>query len=268
MCGIVSIHTSNICLEHKLIELDSMMERMNHRGPDGEGKLYINNQVLLGHRRLSVIDLEHGQQPMISEDNRYSLIFNGEIYNYLELREKLMQKGITFKTLSDTEVLLQMLINYGANALKELNGMYAFVLHDRENNKWITARDPFGIKPLYYYQNGDFLYFASEIKCFLAIPSCKAKRHEPAFNQYRAFHMSLDDQSLFEGAENGFGHAFGNGAEIHQRYVFGIQIMSDKAHTEEYFRKIRFTVKDSVRLQLRSDVPLGSHLSGGKYSAS
>jgi asparagine synthase (glutamine-hydrolysing) len=267
MCGVASIHSSGNNLEDKFPELDSMMKHIIHRGPDGEGKLHINNQVLLGHRRLSIIDLEHGQQPMISDDNRFSLIFNGEIYNYLELREKLMHKGITFKTHSDTEVLLQMLIYYGENALKELNGMFAFVLHDRGNNQWIAARDPFGIKPLYYYENGDFLYFASEIKCFLSISGFKAARNEKALNQYMAFQMSLDDETLFEGVRKIMpGHyLLGTGAEIQERLCFwDTNYVVDKDHTEEYFlEKVRFTLKDSVRLQLRSDVALGSHLSGG-----
>lgn len=267
MCGIVSIHTSNICLEQNMPELDAMMKQINHRGPDGEGKLHINNQVLLGHRRLSIIDLEHGKQPMISKDNRYSLVFNGEIYNYLELKSELQIKGVSFKTNSDTEVLLQMLIQYGEEALKSINGMFAFVFHDQKKNKWIAARDPFGIKPLYYFKNDGFLYFASEIKCFLAIPNFKAKRNDNALHQYLAFQMCLDDETLFEDVRKimpGY-YIHGIGAEIQQSLCYwDTNYVIDKDHTEEYFlEKVRFTLKDSVRLQLRSDVPLGTHLSGG-----
>ena len=267
MCGIVSIHSSEDSLEEKSSELDDMMKQIIHRGPDGEGKIYIKNQVLLGHRRLAIIDLEHGQQPMVSEDNRYTLIFNGEIYNYLELRQLLIQKGVSFRTFSDTEVLLQMLIQFGVEALKKLNGMFAFIFHDRSENQWIAARDPFGIKPLYFYENDGYLYFASEIKCFLAIRNFKATRNEKALHQYLAFQMCLDNETLFKGVRKIMpGHYLqGNGSSIKQNLCFwDTNYIVDEKHTEEYFlEKIRLTLEDSIRLQLRSDVPLGAHLSGG-----
>jgi len=267
MCGIVSILTSDGSLEEKSRVLDGMMMRIVHRGPDGEGKVHIENQALLGHRRLAIIDLEHGQQPMVSEDNRYTLIFNGEIYNYLELRQLLIQKGVSFKTFSDTEVLLQMLIQFGVEALKKLNGMFAFIFHDRNENQWIAARDPFGIKPLYFYENGGYLYFASEIKCFLGVKNFKATRNDKALHQYLAFQMCLDDETLFEGVRKIMpGHYLqGNGSSIQQNLCFwDTNYIVDNNHTEEYFlEKIRLTLEDSIRLQLRSDVPLGAHLSGG-----
>ena len=157
------------------------MKLIVHRGPDGEGKAQIENQALFGHRRLAIIDLEHGQQPMVSEDNRYTLIFNGEIYNYLELRQLLIQKGVSFRTFSDTEVLLQMLIQFGVEALKKLNGMFAFIFHDRNENQWIAARDPFGIKPLYFYEDDGYLYFASEIKCFWELTILKLEEMKKHF---------------------------------------------------------------------------------------
>ena len=120
-----------------------MMETIKHRGPDGSGTHHIPNQAILGHLRLAIIDLAHGKQPIVSQDNRFSLIFNGEIYNYLELRQNLSQQGVYFETFSDTEVLLRMLILYGSDALKKLNGMFAFVFHDKETNRWLAARDPF-----------------------------------------------------------------------------------------------------------------------------
>lgn len=267
MCGIVSIHTSRNSLDGKLSDLDRMLKCLVHRGPDGEGKIHIENQVLFGHRRLAIIDLEHGHQPMVSEDNRFTLIFNGEIYNYLELRQFLMKKGISFETSSDTEVLLQMLIHFGSEALKRLNGMFAFVFHDRKKNEWIAARDPFGIKPLYYFENDGHLYFASEIKCFLAMKGFNAKRNDQALHQYLAFQMCLDDETLFEGVRKVLpGHFIqGSGAKIQQNLCFwDTNYVVDENHTEEYFlEKIRLTLEDSIRLQLRSDVPLGAHLSGG-----
>ena len=267
MCGIVSIHSSDNSLENMSSQLDDMLKQIFHRGPDGEGKVYIKDQVLLGHRRLAVIDLEHGQQPMVSEDGCYNLIFNGEIYNYLELRRLLLQRGIAFKTSSDTEVLLQMLIHFGSEALQELNGMFAFIFHDGKRNEWIAARDPFGIKPLYFYESDGYLYFASEIKCFLANPKFQARRNDNALHQYLAFQMCLDDETMFDGVKKIMpGHfLIGTGAEIKQNrcYWDTDYIVEENSTEEDFLEKISFTLKDSVRLQLRSDVPLGSHLSGG-----
>ena len=232
MCGIVSIHTSQNSLEDKSSQLDDMLARILHRGPDSEGRMHVKNQVLLGHRRLSIIDLENGQQPMVSDDNRYSLIFNGEIYNYLELRQMLICKGVYFNTSSDTEVLLQMMIHFGAEALKQLNGMFAFIFHDRNKNKWIAARDPFGIKPLYFSESDQCLYFASEIKCFLANPKFEAIRNDNALHQYLAFQMCLNDETMFDGVRKILpGHyLMGIGAEIKQvedekRFLVKIMLM-------------------------------------------
>lgn len=170
MCGIATIHSSTISLTKNLGDITAMMNALRHRGPDGEGVHEVAGQILMGHRRLAIIDQAGGQQPMLSPDGRFSLVFNGEIYNYLELRQDLQRKGIAFKTFSDSEVLLQMLIVKGVEGLAELNGMYAFVFHDRQANSWIAARDPLGIKPLYYFQSKDLLLFASEIKGLLAHP--------------------------------------------------------------------------------------------------
>ncbi len=118
------------------------MDCMIHRGPDGSGITHIPNQAIFGHRRLAIIDLDYGQQPMVSLDERYTLVFNGEIYNYLELRDELQRDGVVFTTDSDTEVLLGMLMRFGEKALTKLNGMFAFVFHDRKQNQWIAAREP------------------------------------------------------------------------------------------------------------------------------
>jgi len=251
--------------------LEDMMKTLHHRGPDGEGRVHIQSQVLMGHRRLSVIDLENGKQPMISKDGRYSLIFNGEIYNYLELREELISQGVAFHTISDTEVLLNMLVQYDTDAIAKLNGMFSFVFHDRKENQWISARDPMGIKPLYFCQTDDHLLFASEIKALLAHPQVAVLRNEKALNQYLSFQMCLDEETLFKGVRKVLpGHyLLGQGSEIKKTVTYwDTNYKIDGNHTEQDFLdQIYDTLQDCVRLQLRADVPVGAHLSGGMDSS-
>jgi asparagine synthase (glutamine-hydrolysing) len=267
MCGIVSIHCSGSSLYDCEDILKNMMERIRHRGPDGSGTRHIPNQAIFGHLRLAIIDLLYGKQPMVSKDNRYTLIFNGEIYNYLELRQNLAQQGVHFETFSDTEVLLQMLIFYGTDAVKKLNGMFAFVFHDKETNRWLAARDPFGIKPLYFTETKEHLIFASEIKALFAHPKVHAKRNDEALQQYLAFQMCLDEETLFTGIKKILPGQLicGEGNQVIERFTYwDTNFKVDTDHTEDYFLdRIRLTLEDSVRLQLRSDVPVGCHLSGG-----
>ena len=197
MC-IVSIHSSGKPLDQLKDKFKKMLSKVGHRGPDGEGIVHIENQVMLGHKRLAIIDLESGNQPMFSDDNRFIIIFNGEIYNYLELRQDLVQEGNHFKTYSDTEVLLKILIKYGVQGIKKLNGMFAFIFYDKLKNKWIAARDHFGIKPLYYSQINDQLIFSSEIKSILEHPDIKAEINLKGLQQYLAFQFCLEENTLFK----------------------------------------------------------------------
>ena len=267
MCGLVTIHTSGRSLDDRKDILEAMLSRIAHRGPDGEGRVHIPRQALLGHRRLAIVDIEHGSQPMRSIDQRYSLVFNGEIYNYLELRQALIQEGHHFDTSSDTEVLLKLLIQDGVGAISRLNGMFAFVFHDRDNNRWIAARDPFGIKPLYYSSTADELLFASEIKALLSHPEIHPRRDQSALHQYLVLQFCLDERTLFAGIYKimpGF-YFTGHGSEIHQKVCYwDTNYQIDHDHAEDYFiDRVRATLEDSIRLQIRSDVPLGSYLSGG-----
>lgn len=271
MCGLISIHSSGRSLDDRLGVLEAMLALLAHRGPDGEGKSHIPGQALFGHRRLSIIDIDHGAQPMRSSDGRYTLIFNGEIYNYRELRQSLIQQGQHFTTFSDTEVLLKLLIQEGGKAITRLNGMFAFVFHDREDNSWIAARDPFGIKPLYYAIAGDELLFASEIKALLVSPELAARRDDAALHQYLALQFCLDEKTLFSGVyklKPGY-YFSGRGSSIERRVCYWeTNYLIDQYQTEEYFvDRLRALLDDSVRMQLRSDVPLGSHLSGGLDSS-
>ena len=267
MCGIAGILSSGRSLADREGVLDEMMRRLAHRGPDDEGRVHRPSMALIGHRRLAVIDVAHGQQPMCSADGRYTLTFNGEIYNYLELRQSLVQSGVVFTTFSDTEVLFQLLVTQGERGIHRLNGMFAFVFHDRQDNTWIAARDAFGIKPLYFARADAELVFASEIKALFAHPEIRPERDETALQQYLTFQFCLHDRTLFAGVRKlqpGF-LARGRGAEIvEERSYWDTNYRIDNYHTEEYFLdRLRGLLEDSVRLQIRSDVPLGGYLSGG-----
>jgi asparagine synthase (glutamine-hydrolysing) len=267
MCGIAGILSANRPLDDRQPVLEAMLQRIAHRGPDGDGRMHIPGQALLGHRRLAIIDPEHGKQPMRSPDGRFTLVFNGEIYNYLELRQSLVQRGVHFDTFSDTEVLLRLLIDEGAAAIDRLNGMFAFVFHDRASNDWIAARDAFGVKPLYFARLQDEFVFASEIKALLVHPDISARRDDIGLEQYLTFQFCLEERTLFAGV-NKLQPGFllkGHGADVvEQRCYWDTNYQIDHYHTEEYFiDRLRSLLEDSVRLQVRSDVPLGGYLSGG-----
>ena len=165
MCGIVGF-VNKWDKEKKEKNLDLMLKRIIHRGPDGEGK-YIDDFVALGHRRLSIIDLDGGKQPIYNEDESLVIIFNGEIYNYKELKKDLIKSGHKFSTKSDTEVILHGYEEYGEGILDKLRGMFAFVIWNKNKKELFGARDHFGIKPFYYYYTDSKFMFASEIKAFI-----------------------------------------------------------------------------------------------------
>lgn len=267
MCGLVAFLTSGSSLSDRQYLMKQMLESISHRGPDGEGMHHVTGQILFGHRRLAVIDIEHGAQPMLTSDQRYSLVFNGEIYNYQEIRKDLESQGCCFYTQSDTEVLLQLLVHRGESAIKSLNGMFAFVFHDRMSNTWIAAKDHFGVKPLYYSKTDEELLFASEIKSLLIHPEIKAKRDEHALHQYLALQFCLEDRTLFDGIKKVKpGHyLIGQGSRIlEDRCYWDTNYHIDSYNNESYYcDQLLSLLQDSVRLQIRSDVPLGGYLSGG-----
>ncbi|APG28967.1 asparagine synthase (glutamine-hydrolyzing) [Syntrophotalea acetylenivorans] len=268
MCGIIGPPAAG---DEWQETVGAMMKSLAHRGPDDAG-LTSGKGFAFGHRRLSIIDLEHGKQPMQTVDGRYTLVFNGEIYNYLELRNQLIQQGSRFRTFSDTEVLLQLLIRDGEQALELLNGMFAFAFHDSETGKWLLARDPFGIKPLYYSKKGDSLYFSSEIKSLFSASDIRPRQNWKALQHYLTFQVSLSEETLFDGVkkvEPGC-YIVGNRSGMQKivRY-WDTNYQIDNHHTEEYFKDRLLTLlEDSARLQIRSDVPLGAYLSGGLDSSS
>lgn len=267
MCGIAGIVTNNRNLSERLPVLDEMLIRLSHRGPDGEGRVHHKNQALFGHRRLAVIDLERGQQPMCSSDGRYTIVYNGEIYNYVELRQELVKDGEFFFTTSDTEVLLKLMVREGVNCINRLNGMFAFLFHDKKNNSWVAARDNFGIKPFYYVKLKDEFVFSSEIKALLAHPDIIPYRDDGSLQQYLTFQFCLGEKTLFRGIDKlkpGF-FMIGRGSDIvEERCYWDTDYNIDQYHTEEFFvDRLRYLLEDSIRIQMRSDVPVGCYLSGG-----
>lgn len=268
MCGFVGI------IEKKtgspdLLVLEKMANKIVHRGPDDEGH-FIDENIGFFHKRLSIIDLEHGHQPMTSNQN--TIVFNGEIYNYIELRELLKKRGCSFETNSDTEVILKMYEVFGEKCVNLLNGMFAFLIFDKANSKVLVARDHFGIKPLYFHRNNDQLIFASEIKAILAHPDVKAIPDFNCIQEYLTFQFILGSSTLFKGIHKVLpGHYLmisTKSLDIKEVKYWEPDFNVDTYHTEIYFKeKLRELLHDTVKMQMRSDVPLGAYLSGGMDSS-
>jgi asparagine synthase (glutamine-hydrolysing) len=268
MCGIVAlINKDRTPVEPTL--LFRMAETLRHRGPDEEGCL-IEGEVGLYHKRLSVIDLATGRQPMTY--GPVSIIFNGEVYNYVELREYLKRIGHAFVTQSDTEVILHLYLEHGPECVNFLDGMFALVIYDRDRKRVFTARDHFGIKPLYFRVDDAHILLASEIKALLAHPAVKAEPNFEAIQEYLIFQYVLSQQTLFRGIQKLLpGHyqlidleSF----EVRTVKYWEPSFEVDTDHTEEYFAaKLRELLEDTLRIQVRSDVPVGTYLSGGVDSS-
>lgn len=266
MCGI-----SGFTFEDATI-LKAMNSRLAHRGPDDEGN-FVSPEVSLGHRRLSIIDLsKDGHQPMFSADGQLCIVFNGEIFNYIELREELKKCGHVFKTKSDTEVILHAYQTWGEECLHRFNGMWSFAIYDLSKQTLFLSRDRFGVKPLYYSTPGKHLIFASEIKALLAHENLIARRlNERALFDYMCFNaVDFGRETFFEGIfrlEPGHQMTFDLKArelKISQYYHFA-KSNPRSTGSAERLRDIFF---NSVSLRLRSDVPVGSSLSGGIDSSS
>ncbi|MDU5566758.1 MAG: asparagine synthase (glutamine-hydrolyzing) [Peptostreptococcus anaerobius] len=267
MCGIVGYfdNTSN-----KDIVIKKMMDRIIHRGPD-MGDLYTDDSCGLGFRRLSIIDLsEAGSQPMYSADGTKVLVFNGEIYNYMDIKKDLLDKGYVFKSDTDSEVLIHGYTEYGTDIVNKLRGMYAFCIWDKVEKKAFGARDIFGIKPYYYYQyevNGQkSMMIGSEIKSFLEHPEFKKEVNEKALKPYLTFqYSSQPDETFFKGVKRlrpGHYFTYQNGEMKIEKY-WEVNFNDEKNTIEENIKRIQDVVDDSVRLHKHADVEFGSFLSGG-----
>jgi asparagine synthase (glutamine-hydrolysing) len=268
MCGIVGIiNRDGLPVESAV--LADMADAIRHRGPDGEG-VFLADSIGFYHKRLAVIDLVTGNQPMTA--GPLTIVFNGEIYNYLELRAGLISRGYSFQTSSDTEVILAMYAAYGVECVRSLNGMFAFLIYDRERQTVFAARDHFGVKPLYYRASDRHVLFASEIKAILRHPDVQARVDDQALQEYLTFQLVTGDRTLFAGVRKlrpGHWQLMDVRSGRTETHCFWEpRFLIDPYHTEEYFVvESRRLLEDAVRLQLRSDVPVGAYLSGGTDSS-
>ena len=244
--------------------LHAMGDSIIHRGPDEEG-YYTDDHCAIAHRRLSIIDLAHGHQPMTSPDGRYILAYNGEVYNFQTLRTQLQELGHTFQTTSDTEVVLHGYMEWGAAVTGKLRGMFAFVIWDTQTKTLYGARDPFGIKPFYYAPMGDTFFFGSELKSFLPHPDFKKELNQEALKFYLTFQYSALDESFFKGVFRLLpGHHFtyrDGKLDMSAYYTFSFE--PDSKSLEEHAQEIREVVTESVEAHQISDVEVGAFLSGG-----
>ena len=267
MCGIVGFVGARADMQEIL---QGMMDAIAHRGPDGQGQ-FIEGPAALGQRRLSIIDLEGGKQPMFNEDQNLAVIFNGEIYNFQELTAELMRAGHTFATRSDTEVLLHGYEQWGKEMLQKLRGMFTFAIWDRKNETLFCARDHFGIKPFYYYQNdaGELL-FGSEIKSFLAHPGFKKELNEEQLPLYLSYQYSPGEDTFFKGVKKlmpAHWLEWKAGQLTVQRYWQPKFDPDDSRTLEEWEDEISAAMKESVQAHKIADVEVGSFLSSGVDSS-
>ena len=267
MCGIAGFFAPGTDEQRKQEIIRAMGEKIHHRGPDGDG-YYVDALCALAHKRLSIIDLEGGAQPMFSADKRKVVVFNGEIYNYQELKEELTE--YPFSTTSDTEVLLAGYEKWGKDLPSHLRGMFAFALYDLDKEQIFLARDHFGIKPLYVYENDGLFMFASEIKAFFAHPDFTATLDESLISAYMTFSFTPSTNTFFKGVRRlDAGHTITIDKNLHREekyfdlsYTIGKQ-MSD----EEAAKEIATAMEDSVNHHMIADVEVGSFLSGGVDSS-
>ena len=260
MCGIVGLVTK----KEKENTIKLMSDRIKHRGPDGDG-YFIDGDVALGHRRLSIIDLSTGDQPMFNEDGSVVTVFNGEIYNYQELKEELIALGHDFKTKSDTEVLVHGYEEWHTDLPKHLRGMFAFAIYDKNKNEVFLARDNFGIKPLYYAKMNDTFMFASEIKAFLDVPDFEKVFNESILETYLEFSFVPTNETFFKGVHRldaGCSLLYKDG-EIKLNKYFKLDFKEENMSFEDAVKNISDVMKDSVEKHLIADVEVGSFLSSG-----
>lgn len=263
IAGIVSTHPDG-AVDRNLIH--RMCEAIIHRGPDDEG-IFVKAGVGLGMRRLSIIDLAGGHQPVLNEDKTVCLVFNGEIYNFPQLRTDLEKRGHRFYTHTDTEVIVHLYEDFGADCVKHLRGMFAFALFDQRRGKLLLARDRLGIKPLHYAMTSDRLFFGSEIKSILAVAPKLARVNQEALLQYMYFGYVPDPVTSFLSIQKLLpGHLLefeAGETRIRQYWDLPEYDTHNPKSEEEALEEVEWRLAEAVRIRLISDVPLGALLSGG-----
>ncbi len=268
MCGFVGIINKDGTLIDSGL-LKKMAATIHHRGPDEDGIL-VEGNIGFFHKRLSIIDLSTGQQPMTYDE--CTIVFNGEIYNYIELRKDLIVRGHHFITTSDTEVILHLYREFGDEFVEQLNGMFAFLIFDRRKDKFYIAKDHFGIKPLYWFQDNQKIVFGSEIKALLAHPEIKTESDTQNLYEYLTFQFVMGEGTMFRNIfKVQAGHFMTidlKSWDIKTYKYWEPNFKIDKFHTEEYFIvELQKILDETISQQLRSDVPLGTYLSGGLDSS-
>ena len=265
MCGIAGIFDLNGAPVERR-EVEAMCSVLKQRGPDDEG-FYVNGSIGLGMRRLSIIDLDTGKQPVCNEDGTIQVVFNGEIYNFQTLRTDLEARGHRFQTASDTEVIVHLYEEYGSACVHWLRGMFAFALWDDRRKKLLVARDRLGIKPLFYGQFDGKLVFASELKALLQLPWIERELNWNSVAHLFAFLTTPRDQSIIAGVhklEPGHLLSVERGGSVKVARYWDIHFEPDRDHDEDYFVSgLRHHLEESVRLRMICDVPFGAFLSGG-----
>ncbi len=249
--------------------LSSMLSSIEHRGPDDRGT-YFSERFAFGMNRLSIIDLSSGNQPIFNEDRSLVIVFNGEIYNYQELREFLLSRGHVFSTKSDTEVILHLYEELGEDSFSKLRGMFAFAIWDTTKQELLLVRDHFGIKPLFYFENESGFYFASEIKCFFSVPGFKKALEVPSLVSHLSLLFTNSVDTLFKDVRKlAPGHCMkvsGVGKVLKKYFQLSVTptSLTGRQERKQYIKEV---LRESVRAHLISDVPLGVMLSGGVDSS-
>lgn len=265
MCGIAGYFVSHGDPELDKRILSRMVSVLHHRGPDGQGT-FTDGPVGLGHARLSIIDIAGGAQPMCNEDESVWITFNGEIFNYLELRRDLLRRGHRMTTSSDTEVILHLYEELGSDCLHRLNGQWAFAIWDRKKRCLLLARDRLGVRPLFYTTADGRLLFASEVKSLLCHPAVPRRMDLEGLDQIFTYWCTLGSQSLFQGIQElppGCWLTFQDDRLTVEKYWAPTFPPTGEQSREEYGETLLSLLTDAVRLRLRSDVPVGAYLSGG-----
>jgi asparagine synthase (glutamine-hydrolysing) len=266
MCGICGKYSlANVAPEN----IESMLDAIAHRGPDDTG-MYLNGRIGLGNRRLSIIDLSGGHQPLCNEDETVWIVFNGEIYNYRQLRHSLERNGHIFRTQTDTEVIVHLYEEEGENCVTKLNGMFAFAIWDTNEQKLVLARDHLGQKPLFYTQDGPNFLFASEIKAILAVAKKPREIDYESLHHYLSLRFIPPPRTMFQGIKKlPAAHLLVYQAgqlKISRYWDLSFQNKFEFSETE-FIGRLQEKLANTVESHLVADVPLGAFLSGGLDSS-